>query len=51
LKEKTAICATIEAMTEGEAQIMVDRIFALSHAIEHLPYTKKELDQFFVSKL
>jgi len=44
LKEKTAIHATVEAMTEDEAQMMVDRILALCDAIEHFPRGKKESD-------
>lgn len=44
LKEKTAIHLTVEAMTEGEAQTMVDRILALCDVIEHLPCGKEKAD-------
>lgn len=39
---ETAIHVTVKAMTEGGAQMMVDRVLALYDAIEHLPDSKKE---------
>ena len=44
LKEKTAIHVTVEAMTEGEAELMADRILALCDLIEHLHRGKEESD-------
>jgi hypothetical protein len=41
---ETAIHVTVKAMTEGGAQMMVDRVLALYDAIKHLPYSKKESD-------
>ena len=42
--EKTVIYVTVKAMTEGETQMMVDRILALCDLIEHLPQGKEEVD-------
>ena len=43
-ERKTALHATVEVITEREAQMMVDRILALCDAIEHLPRGEKEFD-------
>ncbi len=51
LKEKTAIYATVEAMTEGEAQMMVDRILALCDLIKLFPAARKSLINFFANEL
>ncbi|HYX72409.1 MAG TPA: hypothetical protein VE732_06535 [Nitrososphaera sp.] len=39
-----SIHGTVIGMSEGEAQMMVDRILALCYEVEHLPRSKKETD-------
>jgi hypothetical protein len=39
-----SIHGTVREMSEGEAQIMVDRFLALSYEIEKLPRSSKEVD-------
>ena len=39
-----SIHGTVRAMTEGEAQMMVDEFLALAYEVENLPRTAKETD-------
>lgn len=39
-----SIHGTVSEMSEGEAQIMVDRFLALSYEVEKLPRNRKEED-------